>query len=213
MRLAALGMAAAAALSGPCAPTLHTSTGIDDGLVARVPKHYIVGASVTRLSAADLRRHVPGIVVSAYDGRSMIHRGYYGAPTIMDQIRAWLPTLKDSDWLIVEAAHGAVEPEVNRRYMVEVTRLVPNDVCLAWVIPSTRYLPPGVGPPTDWDYEWWNAATAEVIREEIKRQPCHAVVDWGTKVAQVPSLVYDGRHPRSPAGTWWYAHLVHMAVI
>jgi hypothetical protein len=195
---------------------------------------YIIGASVTRLSAVELRRQIPGIVVDAKDGRSLWHKGGYGEPTIMEAFRARLPYLHAGDWIILETLHGAVpwddpipadspwqvgvgyDPtQTNRRAWTEVVRLLPDGVCLGAVLPETNY-----GPRTD-ATKLWNDETARVITDVVSTQPCHGLADWQGRVREYSDiatdglglpLMYDGRHPTTMTGTWQYAQAIYWAM-
>jgi hypothetical protein len=208
-------LALALAPVNSCTPATVTPAAVEAVEALPAGGHvYVVGASVTRLSAPSIRTRIPDAIINAVDGRSMIHPDNRGGPTVMEVIRGWLPYLRGGDWLVVEAAHGGVDVATNQRYMHEVIRLVADSVCIAWVIPATYY-----GAPTP-ETVRWNTDMEAMIRSELPGQPCHAVIPWGDKVRSDwlingfgYRLVYDGRHPTSPAGTWWYAKLMADAVL
>jgi hypothetical protein len=169
---------------------------------------YIVGASITRLAKPELLRWFPDATIDAVDGRSMIHPDMYGGPTIMQVFWRWLPELDAGDWLVIEAAHGGVDVPTNRTWMRRIMRHLPDDVCLAWFVPSTAY--DAQTPETD----EWNRRMSEMIHREIVKQPCNGLIEWSAEVEAFRTdylgepLLYDGRHP-TPSGTWHYASLLY----
>lgn len=183
------------------------------------PRYLVIGASVTRLSGGELRRaYGDTLQLEAVDGRSFIHPGSRGEPTIMEVFRANLAYLNPGDWVVIEMSHGGVDVATNRRYLTEVVRLLPDTVCLAVVAPHTYY-----GEQTD-EYRAWNAAMQAMQAEVIAAQPCHRLIDWDLFVRRAVSrsnlpdaqralgepMLYDGRHPttagaREYASALWWA--------
>jgi hypothetical protein len=184
------------------------------------PTYTVIGASVTRLAAVELRAAFgDSLHLEAADGRSFIHPDNRDAGgTIMDVFRARLAYQRPGDWVVIEMAHGGVPVDVNRRYLTEVVRLLPDSVCLAVVAPHTYY---GLETAAT---RAWNSAMRQMQVEVLALQPCRHVIDWSLFVRRATAsstlsaelralgqpLLYDGRHPTA-AGARTYASALYWA--
>lgn len=201
--------------------TAFTVTTRNQPVEAASPRYLVIGASITRLAGPALRVELgDALQLEAVDGRSFIHPDKNGGPTIMDVFRANFQRMRPGDWVVIEHSHGGVDVETNRRYLREVVRLLPDDVCLAVVQPHTYY---GAQTP---EMVAWNSGMHWMQVNEIALQPCHAQIPWSLLVrgwtrlteglteeqkAVGEPLLYDGRHPTS-RGQIRYAAAVAEAV-
>lgn len=163
-------------------------------------RHFVFGASVTRLAAStvvahdSLRYHIPYVVVdgldnatrggTAYsiDGRGLTVPPAQGGLTIwqgfLDQItRASGTGLRPDDWVIIDWTLGTealavAEPVID----AIVARCIRDGYRLAWTIPRVAY-----GAMTDTQLAW-NDAARKAIQERVPSVPVHALIDWRTLV-------------------------------
>ena len=184
----------------------------------------MLGSSVTRLSRSALQYEIPGIVVDASNGRSWRIRGNGGGTTLWQAYLSHRSQLRPGDWLVVENERGDVTVAENKIYIDQLVADLPEGVCLGWILPHVYY--DTQGPSATAQTHQWNVDMTALLRKEVPRVACHALVDWNAVVddatASTPGLsplqqaagaplLYDGRHP-TELGQWVYGATISQAL-
>lgn len=168
-------------------------------------------AQTPRISRTDLAIIGDSLIsrtMGAYDYGQIRASGNRGAnipgsdgQTGQEVVAAMIPTIVAGGWLVVELgindiAQG-VPAEAFGAWVVSVTEQLPDDRCLAWVLP--------------WGRNWQVGAVqyAAAITGAIGAQPCHAVIGWVPTEAGY--RVSDGTH-LTPAGGDVLASMIYAAV-
>lgn len=122
-----------------------------------------------------------------------------------------IPLIEPGGWLVVElgtndARSDGTNPWIPRietdtfgQFVADTAAMLPDDRCLAWVIP---WVP---------DQPDRSVQIAAEIRDHIVDQPCHTVIDWASTVQARPGLVPDGVHP-DPIGSVVLAGMIYVAI-
>lgn len=145
----------------------------------------MIGDSIFNMSRTEL-----GGAVDASDGRGAHNAGLNGQPLSGDEaVDVLAPTVFPSGWLVVglgtNDARTDLDAQAFESFVKSTVARLPDDRCLAWVIPYNPGFPEQ------------SAAIDVVIREQIRPKPCHTFVEWGAAVRARPDLVSDGIHPNS----------------
>ena len=147
----------------------------------------MVGDSITWTSKGLFEAVTDDSYADGIGGRGPDHRGQAGGPTIREAIVALAPHLNAGGWLVVQDDGERMDYWSQAAYMMDVSNLVPDDRCIAWIAPHD-FLKPEV-----------TVEVAQAVRDFAYLQPCNAVVPWDEAVLEDPSLLGDGIHPTPEA--------------
>jgi lysophospholipase L1-like esterase len=131
--------------------------------------------------------------IRASGGRGAYIEGVDGVGGL-EAVNLLAPTILPGGWLVVELGINDIASGMNVRrfgnFVKWVASILPDDRCLAWVLPwSDRWAPE-------------SAAFGVEIKERILAQPCHATVPWADVVQLVPGLLLsDDVHATARGGT------------
>jgi len=155
----------------------------------------IIGDSIIH----NARGFYPNGIVNAHNGRGSVIAGY-GTPdwyvegwgdygTGLEAVTQFAPSIPVDGWLVMEIGTNdivsAVSIEDYKAFVLTTVEMLPDDRCLAWVIPW-------VGG----DYQTVTDAVVQVLRDIVPQQPCHQLIEWGSVVsAASTTLTTDGVHP------------------
>lgn len=188
-------LTATTAVPEPSAPVQSQVVLIGDSIIHNARQFYPVG------------------IVNAHNGRGSVIAGYgpsdqyvsgwgdYG--TGVEAVVELVDAVAPGGWLVMEIGtndiYSGVPVEDYRAFVAGTVEALPDDRCLAWVIPWV----PGQADR--------NVAFEAVLREEVPVQECSALVDWGAVAEVSPQLLSDGIHPND-AGATVLSTLIYSAI-
>lgn len=153
----------------------------------------IVGDSISNMSRTPFAAAMPNVLVDAADGRGAYNPGVNGqAGTGLEAIAHNIQFVEPGGWLVVELGSNNIDftHEQRMQFIKEVTDLVPDGMCLAWVTPYVMSLP-AFGVFHD------NAGWMNDITEGIRAQTCNTVIYWNLVAEANPEYLQDFVHPNA----------------
>lgn len=149
----------------------------------------LLGDSISEESAAQLTEAMPGLVVDAVTGRTLV------TPGLTDAGIARVATLAQSapKWWVVELGtnDAAYLKYPEQQLAGDVTALlgaIGADACVLWVLP-------GVGLPAEQSVVDGVAHFGDIVRFALGQRTCAATIDWNSVVqTEVNVLGPDGVH-------------------
>lgn len=191
-RAAAAGIAALALVGLPLLPRA-----VDAG-----PETYrvvITGDSI--FDDAHLALIAPDRWIDTERGRDPYLVGQQGRHSTSSILPELVARSQPDGWVVIQDNGARTTNPDWRRLMREIVAAVPDDRCLAGVLPV--YWPVGASNGnTSYDAQLTKMI---IMIEEFAQQPCHAYIGWHVAVSRDPLLLRDAQHP-SAAGVTWLAN-------
>lgn len=151
----------------------------------------MVGDSIFDMMRSEATSRFPDSKVNASPGRGAYNPGYGADPgTGLQAIQTELPNVtRPGGWLVVELGSNNLTFAQHERiwFIMQVVGLVPDDICIAWVVPWGVF--------NDVPAQAWGAD----LDQWLRNQPCYKVIHWEDVAPAHPEWFYDGVHP-SAAG-------------
>ncbi len=159
----------------------------------------IIGDSIIH----NAREFYPVGIINAHNGRGGTVAGY-GPPdhysagwgdygTGVEAVAELVGFVASGGWLVMEIGtndiHSGVPIEEYQEFVTGTVEALPEDRCLAWVVPWV----PGMPERT--------SEFQAVLRETVPQQECSSLVEWGAVAEANPTLLVDGIHPNDAGST------------
>ena len=151
----------------------------------------VVGDSISAISAPVIADVMPGDGKIDGDPGRNVDTHDFAVDTHRTALWRNLHLVEPGGWVILQDDGTDATYASTRRWVLDASRLVPDDRCIAWVLPV-------------------DDTVAAAIRDHADAQPCHSFADWGAAVDDNPNLLHDHVHP-NVAGVHVLADLIREA--